>query len=107
VHDIFVGLGASRELAKTRDELRVLGARPPARQERSGGEGLTSRELDVARLVAKRKSNKVIAGTLQVSPRTVSTHLSNIFRKLEITTRAELADYVSRGALPRTPPRLG
>jgi DNA-binding NarL/FixJ family response regulator len=99
VHDIFLSLGATRELAKTRDELRVLGSRPPARTDRSGSEALTARELDIARLVARHRSNKVIARTLQVSPRTVSTHLSNIFRKLGITSRAELADYVRGGGV--------
>ena len=101
VHDIFLQLGATRELAKTRDELRVHGSRPPARNDRSGADGLTARELEIAHLVAKRKSNKVIARTLQVSSRTVSTHLSNIFRKLDIISRAELTDYVRSGALPR------
>jgi DNA-binding CsgD family transcriptional regulator len=45
-------------------------------------------------MVMARKSNKAISRALGISPRTVSTHLSNIFRKLEITTRGELADYV-------------
>ena len=49
--------------------------------------------LEIAHLVGKHKSNKVIARTLHVSPRTVSTHVSNIFRKLGISSRAELADW--------------
>jgi DNA-binding NarL/FixJ family response regulator len=43
--------------------------------------------------VARRKSNKAIAKELGISPRTVSTHLSNAFQKLGIASRGELADY--------------
>jgi DNA-binding NarL/FixJ family response regulator len=50
--------------------------------------------LEIARLVERRDSNKAIARKLSISPRTVSTHLSNIYQKLEISSRGELADYV-------------
>jgi LuxR family transcriptional regulator, maltose regulon positive regulatory protein len=53
---------------------------------------LSTRELEIARLVSSRKSNKEIAKTLGISPRTVSTHLSNIFGKLGVESRGELAD---------------
>jgi DNA-binding CsgD family transcriptional regulator len=43
--------------------------------------------------VAEHRSNKTIAKLLDISPRTVSTHLSNIFSKLEIGSRGELADF--------------
>ena len=94
VHDVFMRLGAELELDKTRGQFRELGVKPPAREESQGAEGLTGRELDVARLVARRKSNKAIGNALQISPRTVSTHLSNVFRKLEVNSRAELTDYL-------------
>ena len=45
-------------------------------------------------MVADRKSNKAIGKALDISPRTVSTHLSNIFRKLNVASRGELVDYV-------------
>jgi DNA-binding CsgD family transcriptional regulator len=45
-------------------------------------------------MVAARKSNKAIGKAIGISPRTVSTHLSNIFRKLDVGSRGELADYV-------------
>jgi DNA-binding CsgD family transcriptional regulator len=96
VHEVFARIGAERELAKTREQLRELGVRPPARGE-SGSGGLTSREAEIARLVAARQSNKTIARTLAISPRTVTTHLSNIFRKLEIGSRGELVDVVRQG----------
>ena len=57
-----------------------------------GWAGLTPREMEVARLVAARRSNKAIGKALGISPRTVSTHLSNIFRKVEVSSRGELAD---------------
>jgi DNA-binding CsgD family transcriptional regulator len=95
VHETFARLGAGRELAKTREQMRELGARPPSRGDDAHG-GLTAREAEIARLVADRKSNKTIAKTLDISPRTVTTHLSNIFRKLEIGSRGELVDVVRR-----------
>jgi DNA-binding CsgD family transcriptional regulator len=94
VHDMFVRMGAAEELMKARRMFREIGAKPPARAASAGVEGLTGRELEIARMVAARKSNKAIGKSLEISPRTVSTHLSNIFRKLEVGSRGELADYV-------------
>jgi DNA-binding CsgD family transcriptional regulator len=99
VHDVFVRLGAERELILARKQLRDLGARPPARSAPSGAEGLTSRELEIVRLVAARKSNKEIGRALDISPRTVSTHLTNIFTKLGVGSRGELADFVRERGL--------
>jgi DNA-binding CsgD family transcriptional regulator len=61
--------------------------------------GLTGRELEIARMVAMRKSNKDIGASLDISARTVSTHLSNIFAKLGVSSRGELADYVRERSL--------
>jgi DNA-binding CsgD family transcriptional regulator len=91
-HDVFARLGAERELAGTRERLRELGVRPPARGTSTGVAGLTGRELDIARLVGERRSNKEIGAALRISPRTVSTHLSNIFAKLDVGSRGELVD---------------
>lgn len=92
-HDMFLAMGAERELRGTRDQLRALGVRPPQKTMVSGG-ALTGREREIAELVAGRKSNKEIAKALQISARTVSTHLSNIFLKLELQSRGELTDYI-------------
>jgi tetratricopeptide (TPR) repeat protein/energy-coupling factor transporter ATP-binding protein EcfA2 len=98
-HDVFARVGAEPELANVRENLRELGVRPPTRS--APGEGvLTGREAEIARLVAARKSNKAIGQALDLSPRTVSTHLSNIFRKLGVGSREELADLVRRGEIP-------
>ena len=99
VHDVFARLGAERELTITRDVIRELGLRPPARARTNGAAGLTGRELDIARLAAARKSNKEIGATLGISPRTVGTHLSNIFTKLNLASRAELTDAVREQGL--------
>ncbi|MFE1837724.1 helix-turn-helix transcriptional regulator [Streptomyces sviceus] len=52
---------------------------------------LTRRELEVARLVGTGRRTREVAETLRVSPRTIEVHLSRIYRKLEIGSRAELA----------------
>jgi DNA-binding CsgD family transcriptional regulator/tetratricopeptide (TPR) repeat protein len=91
-HDAFVRMRAEVELSLTRDVIREVGLRPPPKAPLAGVGALTGREVDVARLVASRKSNKEIATALGISPRTVSTHLSSIFVKLEVTSRGELAD---------------
>lgn len=96
VHDMFARMGAESELAKARGMFREIGAKPPARTTTSGADGLTGRELEIAQMVADGKSNKAIGKVLDISPRTVSTHLSNIFRKLDVASRGELADYVRR-----------
>ncbi len=65
--------------------------RPP-----TGWHSLTPVESDVARLVAEGLSNPTIATRLFVSRNTVKTHLSHIFDKLGVTSRAELAAEVTR-----------
>jgi DNA-binding NarL/FixJ family response regulator len=52
---------------------------------------LTKAELAVSQLVAEGLTSRQIAEKLFVSPRTVDAHLSHIFRKLEIASRAKLA----------------
>jgi DNA-binding CsgD family transcriptional regulator len=89
-------LGAQEELRRARIQFHELEARPPSRPSGPGVEGLTGREVEIIRLIAGRRSNKAIAQALGISPRTVTTHLSNIFQKLEIGSRGELADLAPR-----------
>jgi DNA-binding CsgD family transcriptional regulator len=98
-HDVLAKLGATTELAGTREEMRERGVRPPPKTITTGAAGLTGREIEIARMVAGRKSNKEIGGALQISARTVSTHLSNIFLKLSVGSRGELADFVRQNGL--------
>lgn len=93
-HENFARIGAAGELENVRNEIRKLGSRPPPRTTSEGVAGLTGRELEIARMVARRKSNKDIGTALDISARTVSTHLSNIFSKVGVTSRGELADFI-------------
>ena len=55
--------------------------------------GLTPRELEVLRRVAAGATNKSIAAELVLSERTVDRHVSNIFAKLRVTSRAAATAY--------------
>ena len=101
-HEVFVKLRATAELDATRESLRNVGVRPPSRSAVAGAAGLTGREMEISRMVALRKSNKEIGGALKISSRTVSTHLSNIFLKLSVESRGELADFVRENGLLET-----
>jgi DNA-binding CsgD family transcriptional regulator len=59
------------------------------------GKGLTARELEVLRLIARGFSNKEIANILKISPDTVKTHIKNIFFKLDVTDRTKAAVWAS------------
>jgi DNA-binding CsgD family transcriptional regulator len=50
--------------------------------------GLTARELDVLRQLARGKSMKEIARALGISPKTVDNHLQNLYGKIAVKTRA-------------------
>jgi DNA-binding CsgD family transcriptional regulator len=100
VHDTFSALGAEGELQAARAQFRELGQRPPQRKSGAGMAGLTGRELEIARLVAARKSNKAVGKALGISPRTVSTHLSHIYHKLGVGTRGELTDLIRAQSPP-------
>jgi DNA-binding NarL/FixJ family response regulator len=54
---------------------------------------LTARELQVLRLLATGTTNRVIAGELFVAEKTVDRHVSNIFAKLGVSSRAEATAY--------------
>jgi ATP/maltotriose-dependent transcriptional regulator MalT len=80
---------ARRELAAARGIFEELGAAPDlARLGTSRTRGLSRRELEVLRLVAKGKSNREIASTLVISEHTVARHLQNIYAKLGLSSRA-------------------
>lgn len=60
---------------------------------------LTAREVDVMRCLADGMANEVVAERLHISPKTVSTHRSNIMRKLEIHSITELVRYAVRNGI--------
>jgi len=79
---------------------------PPPRAAAAGG-GLTRRELDVLALVADGKSNKVIAGQLNLSEHTVKLHLHHIIAKLGVRNRTGAARwFLARSAPVTTQPLL-
>ncbi len=96
--------GATRYRAAAERELRGLGHRVHRRTRPGRGDGvasLTGRELEVAQLVVDRRTNAEIAAALFLSPKTVETHLRNIFRKLDVSSRVEVARAVERQLAPR------
>jgi two-component system NarL family response regulator len=62
---------------------------------------LTPRELSALRLMADGKANKEIAGALDISERTVKTHLGHLFEKLGVTSRTEAIKVATRRGLVR------
>jgi DNA-binding NarL/FixJ family response regulator len=61
--------------------------------------GLTGRELEVLRLVAAGKTNKVIAKELFLSEKTIDRHVSNIFAKVNVASRAAATAYAYENGL--------
>jgi DNA-binding CsgD family transcriptional regulator/tetratricopeptide (TPR) repeat protein len=82
---VFEQLGAAPDLARLKELFRS--ATPKA------AGGLTAREVEVLRLVASGKTNRVIAGELFLSERTVARHVSNIFTKLGVSSRSAATAY--------------
>jgi DNA-binding NarL/FixJ family response regulator len=89
---------AAAELAAARDSFAELGAAPAEREvakliTSTYPSGLTAREIDVLRLVAAGNTNPEIAALLFLSEKTVARHLSNIFAKLDVTSRTAAAAF--------------
>ena len=88
--DVFEGLGARPWTERARTELRASGQRARHRDPSTRDE-LTAQELQIASLVRQGLTNRDVAAQLFLSPRTVDFHLRNVFRKLEISSRTQLA----------------
>lgn len=90
---------AQRELAAAAAAFDRIGAAPEAqrvavlRKRPELSCGLTAREMDVLVLVAAGRTNREIADALVISERTVHRHVSNIFRKLELSSRSAVTAY--------------
>ena len=72
-------------------------APPPLPHRRPRPLPLTPRQLEVARLAAAGKTHKEIAAALGMRAETARTHLKNIYRRLDVASRVDLADVVARG----------
>lgn len=108
-----VRLGASAYLIKTasREELlttldrvmtgeNVLLSQIPAHlQDRLKQKDLTKRELEILTLIGRGLSNKQMAVSTKLSENTIKAHLKNIFRKLNVTARSEVASIAVRRGL--------
>jgi DNA-binding CsgD family transcriptional regulator len=108
--------GAARELRRAREELaqcgarrcereaarelRLLGVAAPAPVARRAGDAgtnaLSKREREIALLVATGKSNADIAAVLFLSQKTVEGHMGRIFKKLHVSSRAQVAATIAR-----------
>jgi len=84
--ELFEGLGATLWAGRARSEIARIGGRGAAI-----GNELTEMERKIAELVCGGHSNKEVATTLQISPKTVEWNLSKIYRKLGVHSRGELA----------------
>jgi DNA-binding CsgD family transcriptional regulator len=97
----FDACGAPRYRDEVERELRKLGHRihrrtRPGIAAGRGLETLSERELEVAHLVVARKTNAEIAADLFLSVKTVESHIRNLFRKLDVSSRVEVARTVER-----------
>jgi DNA-binding CsgD family transcriptional regulator len=83
--ETFERLGAAPDAARVAEDLARWSTAPPG--------GLTGREIEVLRLVATGRSNRAIATELGISEKTVARHISNIFTKLDLSSRAAATAY--------------
>ena len=97
----FDATGAARYRDEAERELRKQGHHIHRRTRRGVADGrgletLTERELEVARLVEGRHTNAEIAAELFLSVKTIEAHMRNLFRKLDVSSRVEVARTVAR-----------
>jgi DNA-binding CsgD family transcriptional regulator len=89
-HDLFEAMGFDLFAERARVELRATGEH--ARHREAGApEQLTPQEAQIAALVSRGETNREIAAQLFISPNTVEYHLRKVFRKLEVSSRTQLA----------------
>jgi DNA-binding CsgD family transcriptional regulator len=100
--DLARTVGAFGLAARANDEIAATGARP-RKVLQTGLDALTASERRVAHLAATGMSNKEIAQALFVTIKTVEVHLSHAYRKLEISSRAQLDEALLNPASSATP----
>ena len=108
--EILSRLGAAPAAAIVRRNLRAAGVRDIPRGPRAATKGnplgLTAREVEILRLLAGNLTNKEIAASLRISPRTVGHHVVAVLGKLGVSTRKQAARHPGVRALlaqPRQP----
>ncbi len=95
--------GAGLLAERAHEELIATGARP-RRLVRTGVDALTPSERRIAAMAAEGMTNREIAQALFVTLRTVEMHLSNVFRKLDISSRTQLPPALASSAPPLVAP---
>lgn len=90
---VFERLGGTPDLAR----VDGLAGHPAA----GSPTGLTAREVEVLKLVATGRTNRAIADALDISEKTVARHISNIFTKLDLSSRAAATAYAYQHGLLR------
>jgi DNA-binding NarL/FixJ family response regulator len=93
-------LGAHPWVARAGQELRATGSHRPGTPP-GPGTPLTPQQREIAQLAAAGLTNKEIGEHLFLSPRTVSTHLYQLFPKLGVSSRAALRDALDRFPEPK------
>lgn len=103
--------GARLQFSAARETFERLGARPDLAQlerivaaEDAGAQthGLTPREIEILRLIARGRANRAIAHELHLSERTVHRHVSNIFCKLDVDSRTAAVAHAIRHGIVET-----
>src|SRR5262249_27658383 len=87
--DLALKVGAFGLAGRANEEIAATGARP-RKVLQTGLDALTTSERRVAQLAADGMGNKEIAQTLFVTIKTIEMHLSHVYRKLELSSRARL-----------------
>jgi HD-GYP domain-containing protein (c-di-GMP phosphodiesterase class II) len=84
---------------KAVDAVLTAAGQKPNRSRRAAAIALSDREIEVLRDVARQQTNKQIAKKLGISPKTVERHVTHIYDKLGVTTRAGAALYATENGL--------
>src|SRR4051794_14737146 len=95
-HDMLVAIGMEGFAERARKELQATGEKVRKRTVETRDD-LTAQERQIARLAGDGLSNPEIGARLFLSPRTVEWHLRNVFNKLGIHSRRDLANVLPRG----------
>ena len=89
-HRRFEALGAVPWAEKAARELRSSGGRA-RRGSRARSDDLTAQQLQIATMVAEGRTNRNVANSLFLSPKTIEAHLGHVYRKLNVNNRTQLA----------------